>query len=132
MLDAVVVHQAIDIHTAAEFSDVPVVFTNQDDTALSQGETPYLKQKVIFREDRQFELGNTVSSRQFGVVVITIYVRKGTGSMARDTLYQRVRTAFRSRMIGGATFQNVQPMRYGESENWCISAYQIPFYFNTI
>lgn len=131
MPDAVAVHQAIDTHTAAEFSDVPVVYTNQNDESFVQAGVAFLKQKVIFREDRQFELGNTSSSRQHGVVVIMIYVPRGTGTLLRDTIYQRVRNAFRSRMIGGATFLNVQPVRYGESENWCISAYQIPFYFNT-
>jgi hypothetical protein len=132
MLDAKTVHKSIDQYTAAQFADVPVVYTNQDDTVLSQGEEAWMKQKVIFRENRQFELGNTSSSRNWGVVVITIFVRKGTGSLVRDTLYDRVRNAYRSRMIGGATFLNVQPMRYGENENWCLSAYQIPFYFNSI
>ena len=132
MPDPVEVHSAIDVHTLAQFPDVPIIFTNQDDTALSQGTAPWLKQKVIFREDRQFELGNTSSSRQWGVVVIIIHVRAGTGSLARDTLYQRVLNCYRSRLIGGATFLNVQPMRQGENENWCLSAYQIPFYFNRI
>ncbi len=132
MPTSVQVHAAVDQHTAAQFNDIPVLYTNQDNTTLSQGTAPYIKQKVHFREDRQFELGNTSSSRQFGVLVITIYVRKGTGTFERDTLYERVRTAFRSRMIGGATFLNVQPLRSGESDNWCVSAWQIPFYFNTI
>ncbi len=132
MLDAVAVHQAIDSYTASMFPDVPVLYTNQINDSLSNGTVPFIKQSVFFLQDTQLELGNSSTSRQRGTVVIIIYTRKGTGSMSRDTLYQRVRLAFRNKLIGGATFQEVQSLRNSLSEQWQMSAYQIPFFFNSI
>lgn len=132
MLEAIDIHKAVDIYTAAQFPDVPVVYANQDETTLAEGNISWLKQKVVFREANQFELGNVDSARQKGVVVFIIYVRKGSGSLDRDTLYQRVLNSFRSKQIGGATFLNVQPMLQGGNENWSLTGLQIPFYFNSI
>lgn len=126
------VHIAIDTYWAAQLPSIPTIFTNQDDTQISEEQNPWVKQKVVFREAKQFELGNTNSSRNFGAMVFIIYVRKGTGTQDRDRLYQQVVDSFRSRQVGGATFQNVQPLTSGQNENWHMSAYQIPFYFNSI
>lgn len=132
MLDFETVHKAIDTRWIAELPDVPTIFTNQDDVAKSEGVDPWVKQKVLPREAKQFELGNITSARQWGVMVFIIYVRKGEGTLDRDRLYGQVINSFRSQLIGGATFQNVQPMLSGSNENWSLSGYQIPFYFNSI
>ena len=126
------VHIAIDSRMAAEFVDVPVLYSNQLDTVPSQGQTPYIKQNVRFNEAKQFELGRTTSKREYGALVFIIHVRVDTGTLARDRLYRRMVDLFRSQLVGGATFLNVQPLMEGRNENWFMSGHQIPFYFNSI
>lgn len=132
MLDEETIHKAIDTLWLASLSDVPTVFSNMDDTAQSLGTEAWIKQKVEFREVKQFELGNTDSSRNWGVLVFIIHYRRGTGTLDRDRLYRRVVNLFRSQLVGGATLLNVQPLISGGSQNWAMSGYQIPFYFNSI
>lgn len=131
-LEFPVVHSAIDQHTQDTLTGLTIIYTGQDDLEASNGQASWVKQKVLFSDSKQFELGNTASSRNWGKVVIYIYTRKGSGSADRDNILQRVVNCYRSRKIGGATFLNVQPLTNGESENWCVSGFQIPFYFNSI
>lgn len=132
MLDFEAVHKSIDQHWVANLAAIPTVFTNMDDVQLSEGSAPWVKQKVLPREAKQFELGNQNSARHWGVIVFIIYVRKGVGTLDRDRLYGQVVNSFRSQLIGGATFKDSQPMLSGSNENWFLSGYQIPFYFNSI
>lgn len=126
------IHIAIDQYTvtASNVSGAtPVVFDNQDDVVLSEGVLSYIKQKVTFMEDKQIELGTPTVRKREGIVVIIIYVRKGTGTLDRDVLYDKMVKCFRSQLIGGATFLDPKMMAQGDSENWNASSYKIPFYF---
>lgn len=111
---------------------VIVIFDNQDDTSASNAQAAWIKQSIVFRETNQFQLGDTDSSRNKGVLVFKIYVRTGKGAGQGDVLRARVVRLFRSRKVGGATFLNAQTLGTGKSGNWAVNALQIPFYFDSI
>lgn len=126
------VQRDINLHVLDELAGIEVAFTERAARTLSKGTTPFISLQVLFKEDRQLELGNTERSRQHGSVLAILYTRADEGPADRNHLYEQVRKAFRSRKIGRATFLNVQLLRSGESENWCMTAYQIPFYFTIL
>lgn len=123
------VHIAIDQFLVAQLAGVPCVFDNQDDTELSKGTVSFIKQKVHFKNDKQHELGNVTSRKIDGIVVIILNIRKGAGAADRDDLYNNVVKSFRSQIIGGATFLDPQAVASGNTDNWNLTGWQIPFYF---
>jgi hypothetical protein len=130
------VREALDQATREEFTipappnRVAVIFGNMVDVSLSKGTAPYIKQKVIFQSNSQAELGNQCFRRNRGYVLFIIHYRKGQGDLTRDNLQMRVRRAFASKLIGGATMQNLLMVASTETENWAIVGLQIPFYFD--
>lgn len=126
------IEKAITAAAVAAFNDVPIIFTNQDDTSLSEGTASWIKFKVNPANSNQLQLGDNISSRELGVLVFIIYIRKGQGTLERDRLYKRVLDLYRNKMVGGATFKGSQPLLAGNNENWFVAGYQIPFYFDSI
>lgn len=126
------VHRAIDEYTVSALAGENVVYSNQDDNALSQGTAPYVKQRVLFTQARQFELGAPERGRNYGVVVFLIHVRRGQGEAARNTLLQKVVNSFRSRVIGAATLLNARMTTQGENANWSLTGVEVPFYYHDL
>lgn len=131
MADELTIHKAIDAFTKTlvDSYSIPCVFGNQDDTTLSNGTVSFVKQRVQFLKDCQNELGDTTSRRIDGVVVIIIHVRKGQGDADRDSIRLNVVKSFRSRVIGGATFLDPKAVAAGNTENWNLTGWQIPFFY---
>ena len=107
----------------------PVVYGNVDDADLANGQATYLKMSVTFRKDKQHQLGDVNSRRIDGEVLIIINVRKGVGDADRDDAYDAVVKSFRSQVIGGATLLDPELLAKGNTENWSLTAWKIPFYF---
>lgn len=127
------VHSAIDTAAAAAFlNKYPGIFGNQKDLSLSSGTVSYFRERVHFPESNQFELGSPGRSRTEGVVVFTLYVRKGAGDGDRNLMSDIIAQAFRSKQFGGATFLGMRELPYQETENWCLTGVQIPFHFDEV
>lgn len=123
------IHAAIDQFTQTNLGSIPGVFDNMDETQLSNGTVSYIKQKVQYTKDAQYQLGDIGSRRHDGHVVIILYIRKGTGAADRYMLYNAAVKPFRSQVISGATFLDPHQVANGKTENWDLSGWQIPFYF---
>lgn len=126
------VHSAIDALTQSTLSSYSVCFDNTDYEAYSQGSSPFISQKVSFRENNQLELGRTDMRRQHGKVIFLIHVRKGAGSSLRNTIAELLLDAFASKVIGGATFVDATELPLGESGNWAVTGIDIPFYYERL
>jgi hypothetical protein len=120
---------AINAHTEAVRGVIPCIYDNVDNATLAEGSVSFIKQNVRFLTDKQNELGNTASRRIDGIVLIIIHVRKGTGTAERDAIYDAVVKSFRSLKVGGATFLDPKQVAAGNSENWNLTGWQIPFFF---
>lgn len=123
------VHAAIDQHTLSSFPSIPVIFGNTENLVLSEQQNPFLKQRVLFVTDSQFQLGDVVSSKKTGSVIFIVHTRKNTGDADRNSLQDLVLKSFRSKVIGGATFLNARVISSGETENWSLTGIEIPFFF---
>jgi hypothetical protein len=110
----------------------PLLHGNVLDLALSEGQTSYVRQRTYFPEDNQLFLGNQDSSRHRGTVVFTIYVRRGKGDGDRNLIADRITKAFRSKQFGGVTFYDAREMPNSDTDNWCLTGVQIPFYFDEV
>jgi len=130
MLTLEQVEQAIYVAAESALNDVAKIYTNMDDTSLSNGTASWIKFKVNPTNSKQLQLGDTDSSREWHALVFIIYVRKGSGTQDRDRLYKRVLDLYRNKLVGGATFMDSQPLLTGNNENWFLAGYLIPFYFD--
>jgi hypothetical protein len=127
--------QAIDDAAVAAmgvFPAVPLLHGNVSDLTLSKGEVSYVRQRSYFPENNQLFLGNQDSSRTRGTVVFTIYVRRGKGDGDRNMIADRIIKAFRSKQFGGVTFYDAREMPNSDTDNWCLTGIQIPFYFDEV
>jgi hypothetical protein len=110
----------------------PLLHGNVLDTSLSLAQNSYVRQRSYFPEDNQLFLGNQDSSRHRGTVVFTIYVRRGKGDGDRNLIADRIIKAFRSKQFGGVTFLDAREMPNSDTDNWCLTGIQIPFYFDEV
>lgn len=124
------VHAAIDTKADAVFAGINLLKGNQVNLAFSEGTLPYIRERVIFTGVGQLYLGNTKANRKTGSIVFTLFVRKGSGDGDRNRLADMVTNNFCNTQIGGATFWGSRELPYGDTENWCLSGIQIPFYFD--
>lgn len=126
------VHQAIDGLTATTLFDTPVLYGRMPEQGLSRGTAPYVRQQVVFAKNAQAELTNRCFRRHTGYVLFYLHWRGATGDAARNLLQDRIEKAFASRLVGGATLQDVRTVSVAETENWSIVGLQIPFYFDEV
>lgn len=127
------VRNGFDALTASTLSASPavaVLYGNQYDARLSEGSAPYIKQRVFFSSDDQASLGDQGFRRHKGYVLFLIFVRKGSGDLARDDILDRLSAAFASKFVGPATTLDPQMVVSSQSENWDVTGMQIPFYFD--
>jgi hypothetical protein len=111
---------------------IPLLHGNVSDLSLSLENVSYVRQRTHFPEHNQLFLGNQDSSRHRGTVVFTIYVRRGKGDGDRNLIADRIVKAFRSKQFGGVTFYDAREMPNSDTENWCLTGIQIPFYFDEV
>lgn len=109
-----------------------VLHGNQTDVEQSKGEVSYVRQRTYFPETNQLFLGNQDSSRTRGTVVFTIYVRRGKGDGDRNVIANLLAKGVRSKSFGGVTFMDMREMPNQDTENWCLTGVQIPFYFDEV
>lgn len=111
----------------------PVLHGNQLDVTQSQGETSYVRQRTYFPETSQLFLGNQDSDRTRGTVVFTIYVRRGKGDGDRNVIANLLAKGIKSKRFGGVNFMGImKEMPNQDTENWCLTGVQIPFYFDEV
>ena len=128
------VHAEIDKRAKLAFQNigVPIVFGNMKDLSLSSGEVSFVRERTHFPASNQHELGNPARSRTEGVVVFTLYIRKGAGDGDRNRFTDVIAANFRNQQFAGATFSGLRELPYQETENWCLTGVQIPFYFDEV
>lgn len=134
MTDSQTVQNSFDDRTHAVLSQVPAIpflFGNQVNVAISEGTAPWVKQSVNFLTDKQAELGNSCFRRVRGYVLFFVYVRVGTGNYHRNVITDRIIAGFASRNIGPATTLDAQMIPSPSTENWAVTAIQIPFYYDS-
>lgn len=122
------VHTALDQLTNTAFTGYSVFYGNQD---VPKQSSPFVKQRVAFTRNSQYQLGDTVNGRQQGLILFQFHVLKNTGSSLLNTWRQIVVNSFRSKVVGGAVLQNASLSANGESDVWAIEQWQVPFYFDS-
>ena len=126
------VHTILDLRTQAVLTGERVIYANQINTAYSEGNLAFVKQRVVWESSNQFELGDQSRSRQYGTIVFDICFRVGTGTAARDALLQKIDEGFRSKSLGGVILSSVQSLGEGTALNWVTDTHLVPFYFHSI
>ncbi len=119
----------LDQLTESSLVAYPLLYDNQDDSALSAGTVSYIKQKVLFGQARQFELGNPDRGRLYGSILLRLHERRGLGSAGRNAMLQAVVSSFRSKAVGGVTLLNARIVNQGETGNWNVTSVEIPFFW---
>lgn len=128
------IRDAFDALTAATLAispAIPVIYGNVENVSLSEGTSPFVKQRILFTSNSQMELGNRCARRKRGYISFAIYVRYDTGDLDRDLILERLEDAFRSREVGDATTLDAQVVGSMRAENWAVTALQVPFYYET-
>ena len=128
------VHAAIDDRAKSAFTSngTPITFGNTKDLSLSEGANSFVRCRTHFPDTGQHELGRPTRSRTEGVVVFTLYVRKGDGDGERNRLSDVIAANFRNQQFAEATFYGMRELPYRETENWCLTGVQVPFYFDEV
>lgn len=119
----------LDQLTSVELAAYPILYDNQDDSELSLGVLPFIKQKVLFGQARQYELGSTDRGRHYGSILLRLHERRGQGSSGRNAMLQAVVSSFRSKAVGGVTLLNAHVANQGETGNWNVTSVEIPFFW---
>ena len=125
-------HRILDLRTQTVLTGELVLYKNEENVSYSEGNDPFVKQRVMFQNSDQIELGNTDRERNEGTLVFDIFCRSGTGSAASNALLNKIKVGFRGKRLDGVTLAGVNSLGESEAHNWLISTYLIPFYFYSI
>lgn len=109
-----------------------VIRPGTSDPVISTGTVPHIKQDFVFSRDSQIQLGNTGPSRVTGMAINLVHVRRNNGNATRNLLIHLVTQAFRSRRLGGVTYQDVLMPMSAEVGEWHVTGISIPFYFDAM
>ena len=82
-------HRILDLRTQTVLAGELVLYKNEENVSYSEGNDPYVKQRVMFQNSDQIELGNTERERNEGTLVFDIFCRSGTGSAAQNALLNK-------------------------------------------
>lgn len=126
------VHEALDNLTQTVLVGQNVIFGNQENLNYSKGTLPFIRQRVIFLDYEQKELGRPSSTRSHGSIVFTLHVQKGSGDGIRNQLSDLINKNFCNTQIGGAVFYGSKELPLGSAENWSLTGVRIPFFFDEV
>lgn len=107
-----------------------IVYGNMSNTGLAGGTAPWAQVIVIEQTDSQTTLGNPSSSRVRGTVTFIFYVRKDSGMGKHTQMREAVKTRFKGKVIGGATFLDARSTTLGETGSWSLTGVEVPFHFD--
>jgi hypothetical protein len=92
----------------------------------------FVRVKVFFSGSNQISLGDQDRKRVHGYILFTIFVKQGAGDEHRNLIAELISDNFCLTTIGGATLWGSNEMPSQDTENWCMSGVQIPFYYDEV
>ena len=122
-------HKIIDTRTATAFAGTLVLYENSKSSTPSEGDDPYIKQRVQIGKMCQAELGNLERKRIHGSVVFEFYARTGVGPADHTMLQQKLLNYFVGKLDQGLTFENVHPRGSTDRFNWKVNTFEATFFF---